>query len=89
MIAFDDPKITHGQERFSNGLFGQAHMKHGYTEYMSDVEHTAEDSKDTITPMLHLRPEDPLWGRRALRIAVRSTLLARIASPIDTGNSLT
>jgi len=69
MIAFDDPKITWGQERFSNGLFGQAHMKHGYTEYMSDVEHTAEDSKDTITPMLHLRPEDPLWGRRALRIA--------------------
>jgi len=69
MIAFDDPKITGGQERFSNGLFGQRHMQHGYTEYMSDVEHTAEDSKDTITPMLHLRPEDGLWGRRALRIA--------------------
>ena len=69
MIAFDDPKITRGQERFSNGLFGQSHMKHGYTEYMSDVEHTAEDSKDTITPMLHLRPEDPLWSQRALRIA--------------------
>ncbi|MHC4679330.1 MAG: hypothetical protein ACYTEK_11585, partial [Planctomycetota bacterium] len=69
MIAFDDPKITEGQKRFSNGLFGQSHMKHGYTEYMSDVEHTAEDSKDTITPMLHLRPEDPLWSQRALRIA--------------------
>ena len=69
MIAFADPKITQGQERFSNGLFGQSHMKYGYTEYMSDVEHTAEDSKDTITPMLHLHPEDPLWSQRALRIA--------------------
>jgi len=69
MIAFADPKVTQSQERFSQGLFGQAHMKHGYTEYMSDVEHTAEDSKDTITPMLHLRPEDPLWSQRALRIA--------------------
>jgi hypothetical protein len=69
MIAFDDPKITRGQERFSRGLFSQAHMKHGYTEFMSDVEHTAEDSKDTITPMLHLQPENPVWSRRALRIA--------------------
>lgn len=69
MIAFDDPKITRGQERFSQGLFSQAHMKHGYTTFMSDVEHTAEDSKDTITPMLHLEPENPLWTQRALRIA--------------------
>ncbi len=69
MIAFDDPKVTHAQQQFSRAMFGQAHMKHGYTEHMSDVEHTAEDSKDTITPMLHLRPDDPLWGRRAARIA--------------------
>jgi hypothetical protein len=69
MIAFEDPKITEAQARFSQGLFGQAHMEHGYTTYMSDVEHTAEDTKDTITPMLHLRPEDARWGHRALRIA--------------------
>ncbi|MHC4538918.1 MAG: hypothetical protein ACYS74_03955, partial [Planctomycetota bacterium] len=62
--------IDHQQlENGEFGGFGQSHMKHGYTEYMSDVEHTAEDSKDTITPMLHLRPEDPLWSQRALRIA--------------------
>ncbi len=69
MIAFDDPKITQGQERFSQGLFSQPHMKHGYTELMHDVEHTAEDSKDTITPMLHLQADNPLWSQRARRIA--------------------
>lgn len=69
MIAFEDPKITLAQERFSQGMFGQAHMQGGYTSHMSDVEHTAEDSKDTITPMLHLRPDDPVWGQRARRIA--------------------
>ena len=69
MIAFEDPKITQAQQRFSLGMFGQAHMKDGYTSHMSDVEHTAEDSKDTITPMLHLRPDDPVWGQRAQRIA--------------------
>jgi len=69
MIAFDDPKITAAQQRFSEAMFGQAHMKFGYTEHTSDVEHTAEDSKDTITPMLHLQPDNAIWGKRALRIA--------------------
>ena len=69
MIGFEDPKITEGQERFSEALFRQPHMKHGYTEFLSDVEHTAEDSADTITPMLHLQPTNPLWSQRALRIA--------------------
>lgn len=69
MIGFDDPKVAQAQELFSQAMFGQEHMKHGYTQYMSDVEHTAEDSKDTITPMLHLHPDDPVWAARALRIA--------------------
>ncbi len=69
MIAFDDPKITAAQQRFAASMFGQPHMTGGYTSHMSDVEHTAEDSKDTITPMLHLCPDDPQWGQRALRIA--------------------
>jgi len=46
----------------------QEHMRGGYTSHMYDVEHTAEDSADAITPMMHLAPEDPAWSRRALRI---------------------
>ncbi len=69
MIGFDDPKITQAQARFSAALMSQPHMKDGYTSHMTDVEHTAEDSSDVITPMMHLRPDDPVWKNRALRLA--------------------
>jgi hypothetical protein len=69
MIAFEDPKITRAQAFFSRALLGQPYMKGGYTSHVYDVEHTAEPSKDTITPMMHLAPEDPQWQARAGRIA--------------------
>jgi len=69
LIGFDDPKITRAQARFSEALMSQPHMKPGYTTRMSDVEHTAEDSADAITPMMHLDPENDLWRRRALCLA--------------------
>ncbi|MBN1506318.1 MAG: hypothetical protein JW955_05705, partial [Sedimentisphaerales bacterium] len=40
-----------------------------YTTRMSDVEHTAEDSADAITPMMHIDPDNPDWSKRALRLA--------------------
>ncbi len=69
LIGFDSPKITKAQARFSNALLNQPHMRLGYTTRMSDVEHTAEDSADAITPMMHLDPDNDLWNKRALRIA--------------------
>jgi hypothetical protein len=47
----------------------QPHMKQGYTTRMSDVEHTAEDSADAITPMMHLDPASDIWRKHALRMA--------------------
>ncbi|MBN2474555.1 MAG: hypothetical protein JXB62_08095 [Pirellulales bacterium] len=69
MIAFEDPRITKAQAIFSRALLGQGYMKDGYTTRTYDVEHTAEPSSDTITPMMHLAPEDPEWTRRARRLA--------------------
>lgn len=69
LIAFEDPKIVAGQARFSEALMSQPHMRAGYTNRVTDVEHSAEDSSDVITPMMHLNPENPLWKRRALRMA--------------------
>ena len=69
LIGFDGPKITQAQARFSEALLAQPHMKLGYTTRMSDVEHTAEDSADVITPMMHLDPDSDLWSKRALRLA--------------------
>jgi hypothetical protein len=69
LIGFDDPKIIAAQRRFSDALMNQPHMRLGYTTRMSDVEHTAEDSADVITPMMHLNPDSDLWSKRALRMA--------------------
>ncbi|MHC4680397.1 MAG: hypothetical protein ACYTEK_17050 [Planctomycetota bacterium] len=69
LIGFDSPKITDAQARFSRALMNQPHMKQGYTTRMSDVEHTAEDSADAITPMMHLDPASDIWRKHALRMA--------------------
>ncbi|OPZ20107.1 MAG: hypothetical protein BWZ10_00749 [candidate division BRC1 bacterium ADurb.BinA364] len=69
LIAFEDSKIIEAQERFSRQLLAQPHMSGGYTSRMSDVEHTSEDSMDTITPMMHLRPDEAEWPERARRLA--------------------
>ena len=69
LIGFDSPKITGAQARFSKALMDQPHMKSGYTTRMSDVEHTAEDSADAITPMMHIDPEKDLWRKYALSLA--------------------
>lgn len=69
MIAFDYPKATEAQAFFSTALLSQDYMKGGYTRRLYDVEHTAEPTTDTITPMMHLAPDDPIWQRRAMRLA--------------------
>ncbi|MBN2562468.1 MAG: hypothetical protein JXQ75_16200, partial [Phycisphaerae bacterium] len=69
LIGFEDPRINQAQAKFSQAILAQAHMKLGYTTRMSDVEHTAEDSADAITPMMHIDPDNPDWSRRALRLA--------------------
>ncbi len=69
MIAFEHPKITQAQAFFSNALLSQDYMKGGYTNHLYDVEHTAEPTTDTITPMMHLAPDDPVWQKRARRLA--------------------
>jgi len=69
LIGFDDPKMAAAQQRFSEALMQQEHMRQGYTTHMTDVEHTAEDSADVITPMMHLDPENPVWLARAKRLA--------------------
>jgi len=69
LIGFESPKISAAQARFSDAMMSQEHIKLGYTTRMTDVEHTAEDSADVITPMMHLDPDNPLWLRRAVRMA--------------------
>jgi hypothetical protein len=69
LIGFESPKINEAQAKFSRAIMSQPHMKLGYTTRMSDVEHTAEDSGDAITAMMHIDAGNPDWSRRALRLA--------------------
>lgn len=69
LVGFEDPKIVAAQERFSEALLSQPHMSGGFTSKMSDVEHTAEDTSDTITPMMLIKPEDRVWAKRSSRLA--------------------
>lgn len=69
LVAFDDPLTAAAQERLSSGIFRQKHMQAGFTSRVTDVEHSNEDTTDTILPMLHLRPQDPLWQQRSLHLA--------------------
>jgi hypothetical protein len=69
LIGFESPKIDEAQAKFSRAIMSQPHMKLGYTTRMSDVEHTAEDSGDAITAMMHIDAGNPDWSRRALRLA--------------------
>jgi len=69
LVGFDDPKIVEAQARFSKALLAQDHMRGGYTDRLSDVEHTAEDSADALVPMMLLEPDNAEWQGRALRLA--------------------
>jgi len=68
LIAFDGPYLTKAQARFSKALLSQDHMAKGYTNRMSDVEHTAEDAADAITPMMFLDINNQEWNSRAMRL---------------------
>lgn len=65
LIAFKDPKVEAGMEKMAQGIFAMPHMARGFTERMTDAEHASEDTADTITPMMHIRPGDEVWSARA------------------------
>lgn len=69
LIAFEDPRVAAAQEKLSSGIFKQPHLKSGFTSRMTDVEHSNEDTTDTIQPMMFLAPDDPVWKGRATRLA--------------------
>ena len=61
-------KIVTAQAAFSRAVLNQPHHTEGYTSNFSDVEHTAEDTGNTITPMMHIDANNIEWSNRALKI---------------------
>jgi hypothetical protein len=68
LIGFDDPKITAAQTRFSTALLNQKHLEPGYVTFMTDVEHSAEDLADALTPMMHLDPDNEIWKKKVFQL---------------------
>ena len=65
LLGFDDPIAREAQALLSTNLFELPRMEGGYTSILTDVEHSSEDSADTITSMLFLEPDSALWQDRA------------------------
>lgn len=68
LIGYEHPKARWAQTYFSHRLLGQPHLAEGYYNRMTDVEHSAEDLADALTPMMFLKPDHPEWGKRAERL---------------------
>ena len=68
LFGFHEPKIEQAQAKFSRAVLSQPHHTEGYTTFLSDVEHTAEDTGDTITPMMLIEADNPEWSTRAVRL---------------------
>ncbi|MSU49500.1 MAG: hypothetical protein EXS37_10510 [Opitutus sp.] len=68
LIGFDDPIVNAAQELLARGNFSRPAMAGGYTSQLTDVEHTAEETADTLTPMQHVAGENPEWAVRTRRL---------------------
>lgn len=69
LFGFEHPRANWAQGYLSSRLLAQPHLAGGYHNRMMDVEHTAEDVSDALTPMMFLAPQDPEWARRVMRLA--------------------
>ena len=67
LIGFSDPKIEAAQEKLSRRALARLDAHGGYVT-MSDAEHSTEDFSDSVTPMLHLQPDNREWFDRALTV---------------------
>lgn len=67
-VAFQDPELAASQRRLSEGVFSQPYMAKGYTDKMTDVEHSSEDFTDCVTSMLYMAPDEKVWRDRSLKV---------------------
>ena len=68
LIGFDDPVANAAQELLARGNFSRPSLAGGYTSQLTDVEHTAEETADTLTPMQHVAGDNPAWAARTRRL---------------------
>jgi hypothetical protein len=68
LFGFEHPRANWAQGYLSSRLLAQPHLAGGYHSQLTDVEHTAEDVSDALTPMMFLAPGNPEWTQRVMRL---------------------
>jgi hypothetical protein len=68
LVGFDIDHVNVAMKKLADGLWSLERMKYGYTSIQSDVEHSAEDSSDTLAMML-LMNQSGDWSSKVERIA--------------------
>lgn len=65
LLGISSPSVVEAQVKLATGIFSLDRMAESYTEVLSDVEHSSEESSDPLTLMLQLYPNDPIWTQHS------------------------
>lgn len=68
LTGFKDEKIEAAQALLSRNLITHPRLEGGYLNHVTDAEHSAEETSDVITPMMHIDPGSEFWVAKTLQI---------------------
>lgn len=68
LLGFDDKKSGEAQLKFSRAAMNRPHLKGGFNQEITDVEHAAEDTTDNLIPLMVLEPQNKRWKEWALKM---------------------
>ncbi|QIF01527.1 nucleoside hydrolase [Roseimicrobium sp. ORNL1] len=68
LMGFEDKKSLEAQLKFSKSAMNRPHLKGGFNQEITDVEHAAEDTTDNLIPLMALEPENQRWKDWALKM---------------------
>ena len=74
-LGYEHETVDDAQRKLSDGIFSLPRLEDGYTSILTDVEHSSEDSADSLSPMMLRFPDEIVWQERASRIGELATTL--------------
>ncbi|MEC7983853.1 MAG: hypothetical protein VX278_01735 [Myxococcota bacterium] len=74
-LGYEQAEVDTAQRNLSEGIFALPRLEGGYTSILTDVEHSSEDSADSLSPMMLRFPSETIWQDRAARIGELASTL--------------
>lgn len=68
LMGFEDKKSLDAQLKFSKASMNRPHLKGGFNQEITDVEHAAEDTTDNLIPLMVLEPGNQRWKEWARKV---------------------